>query len=280
MSWRVAVEHRTTYRYAGPVWSSYNEARLTPLTTDVQLVLDSTVAVEPATRSSRYLDYWGSVVHAFDLQVPHTELVVTARSLVETAAVPAPGGGLAWEDLGSARVRDEQAELLAPTAMVPSDPRLDEVAAALRHGRDPRATARAAVEWVRDQLRYVTGSTGVHTSAVEAWEGGSGVCQDFAHLALAVLRAAGIPARYCSGYLHPNADAGIGEAVAAESHAWIEWWTGDWHAADPTIGYPAGERHVLVARGRDYTDVAPLKGVVHGGPTASLEVEVTVTRLA
>ncbi|MCU4183607.1 transglutaminase family protein [Acidiferrimicrobium sp. IK] len=279
MSWRIRAEHTSRYRYAGPVYSSYNEARVTPLTTTAQLVLDASVKVEPSTRPYRYLDYWGSVVHAFDIQQPHGELVVTGRSVVETS-VPRPGSTAAtWSQLDDALLRDDHAEVLAATAWVPADERIAEIAAELRAANDPETAARAAVAWVRDQLSYVSGSTGVHTSAVEAWEGGAGVCQDFAHLALAALRAMGIPARYCSGYLHPNADAGVGMTMEGESHAWVEYWTGDWHAVDPTIGWPIGERHVLVARGRDYGDVAPLKGVFHGGPTGDLQVKVNLTRL-
>lgn len=279
MSWRIKVEHRSRYTYAGAVFSSYNEARITPLTTTAQLVLDASVTVDPSTRPYRYLDYWGSVVHAFDVQLPHTQMTVTGRSVVETT-VPMPTAlRVSWADLDSDRLRDDHAEVLAATPSVPGDERLLAVAAELRAAYAPDEAARAAVDWVRDQLRYVTGSTGVQTSAIEAWEGGAGVCQDFAHLALAVIRAMGVPARYCSGYLHPNADAGVGQTVEGESHAWIEYWAGDWHAIDPTIGWPIGERHVLVARGREYADVAPLKGVFHGGPTAALDVRVNLTRL-
>jgi transglutaminase-like putative cysteine protease len=138
----------------------------------------------------------------------------------------------------------------------------------------------AAVAWVRDQLTYVPGTTGVHTSAIEAWNGGEGVCQDFAHLTLALVRAMGVPARYCSGYMHPNGDADIGATVEGESHAWLEVWTGDWEALDPTAGRRIDTHHVLVARGRDYADVPPVKGIFQGGPTTSLEVGVSLTRLA
>src|SRR5581483_704123 len=109
-----------------------------------------------------------------------------------------------------------------------------------------------------------------------------GVCQDFAHLTLALLRAMGLPARYCSGYVHPNGsgDARLGETVEGESHAWIDVWTGEWQGFDPTAGIPVGAHHVLVARGRDYADVPPIKGIFHGGPTARLDVTVSLTRLA
>jgi transglutaminase-like putative cysteine protease len=107
------------------------------------------------------------------------------------------------------------------------------------------------------------------------------VCQDYAHLGIAVLRAAGIPARYASGYLYPDDIGGVlGEMHQGESHAWLEAWVGDWHPLDPTSGSAVAERHILVARGRDYADVAPLKGVYHGGPSRSLDVAVELTRVA
>jgi transglutaminase-like putative cysteine protease len=279
MNWRIQVQHRSHYRYAGEVTSSYNEARITPLTTVDQLVLDSVVTVSPGSRPLRYIDYWGSVVHSFDLQLPHSELVVTGRSIVETSDPPAPARHLSWQELSDARLRDDFAEYLVATPAVPVDPRLCEIGRSLRSRSQPVTAGAAVVEWVRSQLSYVQGTTGVHTSALEAWEGRSGVCQDFAHLTLAVLRSMGLPSRYCSGYLHPDPEAGVGVAVEGQSHAWIELWSGDWHGFDPTIGRPIGERHVLVARGRDYSDVTPLKGIFHGGPTTSLDVSVRLARI-
>jgi transglutaminase-like putative cysteine protease len=120
----------------------------------------------------------------------------------------------------------------------------------------------------------------VQTSAQEAWDQGQGVCQDIAHLTVALLRENGLPARYVSGYLHPSPRAGIGQAVAGQSHAWVEYWAGDWVAADPTNQASVGEGHVVVARGRDYGDVPPLKGIYHGAPSVSMDVTVEVTRLA
>jgi transglutaminase-like putative cysteine protease len=132
---------------------------------------------------------------------------------------------------------------------------------------------------VRSTVEYEPGSTGVRTSAQEAWSLRKGVCQDIAHLSVGMLRSVGIPARYVSGYLYPKADAEVGQAVAGQSHAWIEWWAGEWTAFDPTNGSLAGPRHVLVARGRDYADVTPLKGVYHGAPSTGLGVTVEITRL-
>jgi transglutaminase-like putative cysteine protease len=132
---------------------------------------------------------------------------------------------------------------------------------------------------VRSRLSYEPGSTHVSTSANEALSTGAGVCQDFAHVALALLRAAGIPSRYVSGYLHPSADADLGDAVEGQSHAWIETWDDDWYGDDVTNGIVCGERHVVVARARDYADLAPMKGIIQGGAPARLTVGVTLTRV-
>jgi transglutaminase-like putative cysteine protease len=280
VTYRIRVEHASRYVYAQVVLSSYNEARITPLTTPWQLVLDSRIEVRPAANLQAYLDYWGTVVHAFDMQQAHNEMLITVRSVVETSAEPTPGDLPGWSEVRNERTRDYFAEYLAPTPQVPSDERLSEVAHELSSSCTLFDAAARAVDWVAQELSYVPGATAVHTSAIEAWEGGEGVCQDFAHLTLAVLRAMGIPARYCSGYVHPQGDAEIGETVKGESHAWIEFWTGKWYPVDPTAGRSAGERHVLVARGRDYSDVPPVKGIFHGGPTERLDVDVSLTRLA
>jgi transglutaminase-like putative cysteine protease len=279
MSWRIRVEHNTEFHYAGEVRSSYNEARITPLTTLDQLVLEATVRVSPTAAVYRYLDYWSSVVHAFDIDLPHTDMSVVGRSVVETAAPRLGPRQESWEAIETPEIADDWAELLAATPIVSADDDLAAVAAEIKSSTTPATAGSAVSDWVRSQLTYVPGTTGVHTSALEAWHGGRGVCQDFAHLTLAVARSMGLPGRYCSGYLHPDPEAGIGATVEGQSHAWVELWSGDWHGYDPTSGQPIGERHVLVARGRDYADVTPLKGVFNGGPATSLRVAVALTRL-
>ena len=127
-------------------------------------------------------------------------------------------------------------------------------------------------------MEYVSGVTAVSSTAAEAWESRKGVCQDIAHVAVGALRAAGLPARYVSGYLHPRADAPIGETVVGESHAWVEWFSGRWHGYDPTNQLEIGDRHVRVGHGRDYTDVAPLRGVYAGAAGSELFVSVSITR--
>ena len=129
-------------------------------------------------------------------------------------------------------------------------------------GRDAhRRRRRRCARFLHDEVEYVPGATEVTTDAADAWDAKRGVCQDMAHLALGVLREARIPARYVSGYLHPSPDPVVGEEVTGESHAWIEWWDDGWLGFDPTNDPTRRRQHVLVARGRDYEDVPPLRGI-------------------
>ncbi len=280
MSWRLRVRHATGYRYDAPVVSSYNEARLTPQTEPRQLTLEARVETTPGAAQFRYWDYWGTQVTAFEVPEPHDALAVVVTSVVETSPpedLPADGPG--WDLLRSEELRDQQAEWLAPTARTQVD---DELAAAAEQavaGLAPAEAVLALCDAASGRVAYEPGSTGVQTSAGEAWRLRRGVCQDIAHVSLALLRSAGVPARYVSGYLHPRADAGVGEQVTGESHAWVEAWLGGWWAYDPTNGVPVGERHVVVARGREYGDVPPLKGVYRGHGSQSLGVTVDLTRL-
>ncbi|MBC8092257.1 MAG: transglutaminase family protein [Pseudonocardia sp.] len=280
MGWRIRVVHTTGYRYSAPVHESYNEVRLTPRSDNRQNVIVSRIETVPPTRSYRYDDYWGTIVTAFDLHAPHTELAVTATSVVETADALAPARSASWEELAGEPVRDRFTETLEFTDYVVRNRDLSRAAKALKRGKDPADAVLAACSWVREHLAYQPGTTGVHTNAVEAWETRQGVCQDFVHLTLLLLREMGIPARYVSGYLLPRAETEIRQTVTGESHAWIEAWTGGWWGYDPTNDVEIGHRHVWVAVGRDYADVPPLKGIFSGGKAAALDVTVDMTRLA
>ncbi|WP_068269250.1 transglutaminase family protein [Aldersonia kunmingensis] len=275
------VVHTTGFAYDGPVTSSYNEARLTPRSDSRQNVILNRVETVPATRSYRYTDYWGTAVTAFDLHAPHTELEVSGSSVVETEPfTPPTDDEWDWVDLRSGPLTDRYDELLTPTNYVPRDRKLAAVARQLSKGASPRAAAARAVEWVHEEMAYIAGTTSVHTSAVQAWDERKGVCQDYAHLTLLLLRSMGIPSRYVSGYLHPKSNAAIGETDEGQSHAWIEAWVGGWWGYDPTNAIVVGEQHVSVGIGRDYADVPPLKGVYSGGGSTALEVVVEITRLA
>lgn len=278
--WRMRVVHETGYAYRGPVTSSYNEARLTPRSDARQNVIINRVETSPASRSYRYVDYWGTAVTAFDLHAPHIELEVTSSSVVETDKPEPRKASVGWQDLASAAVLDRFHEVLTPTAYTPESKRIDRVGRQLAKGRDPHEAALATVEWVRRELSYVPGTTGVHSSGLDALREGKGVCQDFAHLSLILLRSMGIPARYVSGYLHPHPEAAIGEAVEGESHAWIQAWTGGWWNYDPTNDTEINEQYVSVGFGRSYADVPPLKGIYLGRGSSDLDVVVEMTRLA
>lgn len=274
--WRLRTEHLTTFRYPTPARASYNEVRKIPGTTPRQTTLEARVQTSPAVSQYAYFDYWGTHVVSFNVDRPHNELVVHGMSLVETTGPPPPPDG-SWETVQAAA--DQHAELLAPSQYAAAGADLVEVSRSLR-STTPRATAQAVVDWVKGSLEYVRGVTHVHTSAMEAFAAGSGVCQDFAHLALAVLRAGGIPSRYVSGYIHPDPEAEVGEEAMGESHAWVEAWLGDWWGWDPTNGVEVGHRHVVVARGRDYADVAPVRGVYAGGADHEAAASVRITRTA
>lgn len=283
MSWCLDIRHVTGYRYERDVLASYNEVRLTPLSTDRQTTRDNRLDVEPAARLSHYWDYWGTMVHSFDIHVPHRELVVTATSTVDTPDThdPHDGAVIGWADLDDERVGDHFYEYLAPTQASPADPELADLASRLRvEAAGPRDGVERATAWVRTQLAYERGTTSVSSSALHAWRHGRGVCQDFVHLSLALLRAMGIPARYVSGYFHPGSEAAIGETVVGESHAWAEVWLGDWWPVDPTNPVRVGSSHVLVARGREYRDVTPLRGIYSGSPSSTPTVLVEITRRA
>jgi transglutaminase-like putative cysteine protease len=283
MSWRLGIRHTSAYSYVQDVVASYNEVRITPLTTVGQATIHARVEVTPPARPISYRDYWGTLVHAFDVHVPHRELVVVGSSIVETPASHAPTEhhAISWAELDADAVGEAYFEYLAPTEATTADDGLAAIGTTLRkEASTPHEALELVGEWVRAALVYERGSTSVSTSATDAWRNGRGVCQDFVHLAIALLRNMGIPARYASGYFHPQADAQIGDTVHGESHAWCEAWTGDWWPVDPTNAVAVGERHVLVARARDYRDVPPLKGIFSGAPSTTPAVSVELTRYA
>lgn len=279
MTMQLRVRHTTGYTYDAGAVASYNEARMTPLTTGGQFVLHTRMDVAPVPWMFAYQDYWGTAVTAFEVHEMHTDLRVVSTSLVETSRSEPTPHGVTWEDLPA--VRDELIELLGIDAWVKPAPGLDEEVALLRGASaTPSEFARSVCALVHSQIKYVPGSTEVTTSAADAWEAKSGVCQDMAHMTIGCLRSVGIPARYVSGYLHPSKDPVIGETVAGESHAWIEWWDGEWIGFDPTNQVFPGDRHVMVARGRNYRDCPPLRGIFStaGGSELFVGVEITRTR--
>ncbi|KQO60300.1 transglutaminase family protein [Curtobacterium sp. Leaf261] len=288
---RLRVRHVTGFSYPGEVSASYNEARMLPVHEDAQVVLSARLRVEPVAVSHEYTDYWGTRVASFEVLGPHRQLSLTATSVVEVGERPQPSRPI--DAAGLARLAATATafvEQLRPTPSTTASADLVALAERIRdRHRSPAEAALAIATEIGERMEYRQGVTSVRSTAVHAWEAGAGVCQDIAHVTIAALRSIDVPARYVSGYLHPRPSAAVGETVLGESHAWVEWLTdaaaddddrfvGCWTGFDPTNGIPIGDRHVVVGRGRDYTDVPPLRGVYAGAGSAELFVSVELTR--
>ncbi len=280
MSMQLRIAHITGFEYDGKANTSFNEARLTPLNLPGQVIAHSRVEVTPTPWAYTYRDYWGAQVTAFEVLDPHMSLTVTASSTVHTNRAPEPGPQMTWEEVRNGTVADVHTEYLELTERVAPP---DDLAATAREIADasakPAEAARAICALVHREVKYVSGSTTVDAFAAHSWSEKSGVCQDMAHIAIGALRSVGIPTRYVSGYLHPRSEPVIGETVSGESHAWVEWWDDGWRGFDPTNDTEPGNRHVIVATGRDYNDVKPLSGIFSGSGTSRMFVDVQVTRL-
>jgi transglutaminase-like putative cysteine protease len=279
---RLRIKHMTGFHYGGDVTASYNEARMLPVSADGQLVLYSHVEILPISSQHNYVDYWGSRVSSFEILTPHKELSLTATSLVEVRPRVHTADKLKWDVLTAlAETSTSYIEQTKQTRR--TDPPADVIALAAEIAARSESPCDAALEIctaIGDAMEYMQGFTGVTSTAKEAWAVRKGVCQDITHLALGALRSVGIPARYVSGYLHPKPSAEIGETIAGESHAWVEWFCGEWRGFDPTNLIDIGDRHVTVGRGRDYNDVPPLRGVYAGPYGSELFVKVEITKEA
>jgi transglutaminase-like putative cysteine protease len=265
------------------VLTSFNEARMTPLTLPTQVTLEARVTAGPGVQVWTYSDYWGTFVSVFDLPDAHDELAIRAVATVETEpfpGIPAAAERPTWTEISDKAKRGRLLEFLLPTQLTTVAEEITSAAKTEISGLSPDAAAEAISDRVREHVTYMPGATGVRTNAQEAWDKGQGVCQDMAQLTVALMRSVGLPARYVSGYLHPQAQPEPGSTAVGQSHAWVEYWAGAWTPLDPTAAATMCERHVVVARGRDYVDVPPLKGIYHGPAAGDLQVTVEVTRLA
>lgn len=232
------------------------------------------------TWSHVYRDHWGTHVMAMESLASHGQLEIEAISTVERTDVARHTPSLDWAAVRDPAVQDRSYEWLMLSARTRPGDGIAELVDAVRGRETPRVAAEELASLVRAEMSYVPGSTSVHSRGEDAWAERSGVCQDFAHITVGALRSLGLPARYVSGYLVPVRDTAVGETSKGESHAWVEYWDGGWTPVDPTNGTEVGVDHVVVARGRDYEDVPPFKGIYSGRATASLGVVVAITRLA
>lgn len=278
-----SVRHRTAYAYDAVVHESHGRTFLRPRAEPGQRVLEHAVTVTPTPEDlSEHLDYWGNRSCCFRVDTPHRDLVVTADSRVEVDREPA-----SWDALDAAvAVEDGEVDLLARELVLPSPlvPQLPQVQAyarlELREGRPVGQALRALLARVHADFVYQPGATTVSTPLRTVMEQRKGVCQDFAHLLIGCLRAVGLPAQYVSGYLLTAAPAGRPRLVGADaSHAWVSVLVpgAGWVDLDPTNNAPADGRYVVAARGRDYSDIPPLKGIIFTKSTKStMQVSVHV----
>ena len=288
---RYLVEHLTRYRYDAPVEAVYNRGFVRPRDTESQLVLDSELVVSPdPDQVTEHLDYFGNHSTYLETRAPHTEFQVTCRSTVE---VDWPAPDLAaldqWSVAGAvAHAGSADPLLLAdftmPSPLVAIGPAVRGYASEVLDAGRPLGDALVALYTrIHDDFEYRTGATSVKTTLDELLTLRSGVCQDFAHLAVGCLRAVGLPARYVSGYLETAPPPGAEKLQGADAtHAWVSVLTPalGWVDLDPTNAQFADSRYIVTAWGRDFTDVSPLRGVVFTEATGSdLTVEVDVTPL-
>ena len=296
------ITHETRYDYAPAVDIAQHMAYLKPLTTATQQLLSHSlhIAPEPAQQTA-LLDAYGNTRLFFSLQSAHTQLQVTARSLVSTHAPPPMDSVVAWEAVrehfrySAKQAFDAAGEFVFASPYVPRHADFASYARpSLSTGTPLLLVARDLMRRIHSDFTYESQSTEVNTPALEALAQRKGVCQDFAHIMIACLRAYGLPARYVSGYLLTQPAPGQERLVGSDaSHAWVSVYLPDgpntpmgarWHDFDPTNnrdgwGTP-GEDYVTLAIGRDYADVSPVRGVIHGGANHTLHVAVTVEHVA
>ncbi|MBC2601934.1 transglutaminase family protein [Puniceicoccus vermicola] len=284
---RFSVSHKTFYKYAQPASESVAELRLCPMSGPCQIVQSRKLLVEPEVPVGSFEDYWGNSVEYFAIPFRHTTLKIASSSMVETS----PQESVEYcEDVTVAEARQiiarsslKAIDYRRPTRLVP----VGKVLRCLnRRFISSNAyiieTALSLNEWIYKNFEYVPGATDVSTPLEKVLEMRKGVCQDFAHVMLSILRTGGIPARYVSGYIeHVDPTQPNSELVgAAASHAWVEInLPGDrWWGLDPTNNQVVGERHIKVAAGRDYHDVAPFRGTFRGVTQQNLDVAVEIKR--
>ena len=280
-----AIQYVTTYTYDAPVADNLNALRVRPLSGSHQRCDDFHVRIDPEARLQRHADYFGTEVIEFGIPRSHDHLSIEVRARVVTSAPPEPPEG-DWEALRSAAYEEAAGEFLLPAGNEPPEAAIAELVQ-LVHATSPLATVRWLCDLIPDRFEYRSGVTYVGSTIEDLLEGGAGVCQDFAHLGVVLLRAQGIAARYVSGYLWAAPEDGGEDSMEVQTHAWVEallpghGGRGEpvWVGADPTNRRLAGEGHVKIGHGRMYSDVPPVKGVFRGAATTDLDARVQMTRL-
>lgn len=287
------ISHRTTYRYSAPVQDSVGLFHLIPRDLPWQRVLSSDVTVDPHPGDlSRDDDYFGNSVTYFHVTDPHGALVIesTSEVVAETPTYDEESLAAPWEDARpllnpSAAGAWRATEYAIESARAKhADAATAYAAASLTPGRPLREAVTDLIRRIHDDFAYDSTATTVTSTVADVMRTRAGVCQDFAHLAIACLRGHGVAARYVSGYLATQPPPGKERVVGADaSHAWLAVWvpgSDEWLAIDPTNNQWAGDRYVTVAWGRDYGDVSPVKGIIYTkAKKSTLRVSVDVAPL-
>ena len=280
-----AIRHFTRYRYSHYVWQSMMEVRMHPRSEGTQRCFVFQLSVNPRARIFGYTDFYGNLVHHFDLPSRHGQLTIISDALVNIDGQPSVPEVMeyeGWRDLEALVEKNDYWDMLMPSHFARSSPELEafagEIGATERNGRSPLAFLRDIASGVHRSFSYVKKSTAVNSPIEDALRSRQGVCQDFAHIMIALVRNARIPCRYVSGYLYHSTENSHPSADGA-THAWVEALLPSigWVGFDPTINRLAGEKHIRTAIGRDYADVPPTMGVMKGKADTQLQVRVRVT---
>jgi len=280
-----SVRHTTTFHYEPAVRESVMEVRMQPRSEGTQRCLSFHLDVNPAANILQYRDFTGNTVHHFDIAGSHQEVKVTAQSLVDVQDAPAPRAADAgdWIDLDAQVAADDYWEMLLPSQFARSSEPLEQLSQELNCVRrgNPLELLTQLNEAIYRMFAYVPNSTQVDSPIEEALQTRRGVCQDFAHIMIALLRSLRVPCRYVSGYMFhrdPTQEK-QDRSVEGASHAWVEALVPrlGWVAFDPTNNLIGADRHIRVAIGRDYADVPPTRGVYKGEAHSRLSVAVTVS---
>jgi transglutaminase-like putative cysteine protease len=281
-----SIRHLTKFRYRTPVSESVMETRMHPRSEGNQRCLTFHLSVSPRCRAFSYRDYLGNHVHHFDIPGQHSQLVIIAEALVDLQAltpVPTAIGREAWEELDALVTDGDYSEMLLASEFASPTDSLLKLGRQLdiRRRDDPLTVLRELNSALYTSFEYVLKSTKVDSPIDDAIRSHQGVCQDFAHIMIALVRSLQIPCRYVSGYLHRRVEDHDRSAEDA-THAWVEALLPQlgWVGFDPTNNLLAGDRHIRTAIGRDYADVPPTKGVFRGRTASELLVAVRVTASA
>jgi len=282
-----SIRHLTKFRYSTPVSESIMELRMHPRSEGLQRCLNFNVNIMPRTRVQSYRDYLGNVVHHFDVPGAHRQLTIIAESMIDVAprgALPEGLGADSWAQIEALPSAGDFWEMLAPSRFAQWTPAIEEFARELdippsapARSRDPLQLVTELNTAIYKAIAYVPKSTRVDSPVDDALRNRQGVCQDYSHIMIALVRRIGIPCRYVSGYLFHRAGSSTRSTEGA-THAWVEAFLPPlgWVGFDPTNNVVSDETHVRTAVGRDYADVPPTRGVFKGDASSELTVAVRV----